>query len=194
MAAGPGTRPEPPWAAAGATLHGQVTPHTPRWASHTAGGSFRLPPFQGRVGEHQDPPTPSPPRRDSRGGQGMGQGCSARTHTSPFPPNWSQSRQTRGESHGVGGCPSLHWGQPPPHPSSTREPGRGDGWGRVKPSGAQGRGGKSGGQGCARRERQSEMQEPRDEGEDAIRGGAGCARWSEGRGGGGGEVGDDQSH
>lgn len=105
MAAGPGTRPEPPRAAAGAPLHAQVTPHTPRWASHTAGGSFRLPPFQGRVGEHQDPPTPSPPRRDSRGGQGMGQGCSARTHTSPFPPNWSQSRQTRGKSHGVGVVP-----------------------------------------------------------------------------------------
>lgn len=42
--------------------------------------------------------------------------------------------------------------------------------------------------------RQSEMREPRDEGEDVIRGGAGCARWSEGRGGGGREVGDDQSH
>lgn len=194
MAAGPGTRPEPPRAAAGAPLHAQVTPHTPRWASHTAGGSFRLPPFQGRVGEHQDPPTPLPATEGQPWGSGYGTGVFSQDPHLSIPPKLvPEQTETRREPRG-GGCPSLHWGQPPPHPSSTREPGRGDGWGRVKPSGAQGRGGKSGGQGCARRERQSEMQEPRDEGEDAIRGGAGCARWSEGRGGGGGEVGDDQSH
>lgn len=44
------------------------------------------------------------------------------------------------------------------------------------------------------RERQSKMLEPRDEGEDAIRGGAGVCALEQGRRGGGGEVGDDQSH